>query len=64
MATHKFHVGEKVQFLAGPSVQFATAEVFEIIQQLPESGGEYQYKIKPLDEPHLRMAKESQLRRV
>jgi len=28
MATHKFRVGEKVQFLGGPGVRFATAEIF------------------------------------
>jgi hypothetical protein len=56
MATHKFRVGEKVQLLTG-QVRFATAEVFEIVQELPESDGEYQYKIKSLDEPHLRVAK-------
>src|SRR5262249_7527915 len=38
--------------------------IFEIVQQLPESDGECQYKIKSLDEPHLRVAKELQLRRV
>jgi hypothetical protein len=65
MATHKFLVGEKVHLLARQGVlRFATAEVFEIVQQLPERDGEYQYKIKSLDEPHLRVAKESQLRRV
>ena len=64
MATHKFRVGEKVQLLADQGVRFATAEVFEIVQQLPESGGECQYKIKSVDEPHLRMVKESQVRRV
>jgi hypothetical protein len=41
-----------------------TAEVFEIVQQLPENDGECQYKIMSLDEPHLRVAKENQLRRV
>ncbi len=64
MATHKFRVGEKVQYLAGAAVRFATAEVYEIVQQLPESDGEYQYKIKSADDPHLRVAKESQLRRA
>jgi len=64
VATHKFHLGEKVQFLAGQGVRFATAEIFEIVQQLPESDGECQYKIKSLDEPHLRVAKEHQLRRA
>jgi hypothetical protein len=38
--------------------------VYEIVQQLPESNGEHQYKIKSVDEPHLRVAKEHQLRRV
>jgi len=43
MATHKFRVGEKVQFLGGQGVRFATAEIFEIVRQLPESDGECQY---------------------
>jgi hypothetical protein len=43
MATHKFRVGEKVQYLARAAVRFATAEVYEIVQQLPESDGEDQY---------------------
>ena len=42
MATHKFHVGEKVEFLIDQGARFATAEVFEVVQQLPETGGEYQ----------------------
>jgi len=46
MATHKFRVGEKVQFLSGTAFRFATAEVYEIVQQLPERDGEYHYKIK------------------
>jgi hypothetical protein len=48
----------------GAVVHFATAEVYEIVQQLPESDGEYQYKIKSLDESHLIVVKESQLSRV
>ncbi len=32
MATHKFRVGEKVQFLAGLGVRFATSEIYEIVQ--------------------------------
>jgi hypothetical protein len=43
--THKFRVGDKIQFLAGLGVR-ATAEVYEIVQQLPERDGEYHYKIK------------------
>jgi hypothetical protein len=64
MAKHRYQIGEKVRLLTGAAVHFATIEVYEIVQQLPESDGEYQYKIKSLDEPHLRVAKESQLRRI
>jgi hypothetical protein len=64
MAKHRYQIGEKVRLLAGATVHFATAEVYEIVQQLPESDGEHQYKIKSVDEPHLRVARESQLRRV
>jgi len=64
MAAHKFQIGERVQLLAGQDVRFATAQVFEIVQQLPESDGQYQYRIKSLDEPHMRVAKERLLRRV
>jgi hypothetical protein len=41
LPTHKFRIGEKVQFLGGTAVQFATAVAYEVIQQLPESCGEY-----------------------
>jgi len=58
-------LARKVQFLAGQGALLSTtAEVFEIVQQHPERDGEYQYKIKSLEEPHLRVAKESQLRKV
>jgi len=41
----------KVQFLAGQGALLSTtAEVFEIVQQHPERDGEYQYKIKSLEE--------------
>ncbi len=52
MAAHKFRVGDKVHFTVGPTVRFATAEVYEIVQQLPEAYGEFQYKIKSLGDPH------------
>jgi hypothetical protein len=41
-------LGENPKALS--ATHFATAEVYEIVQQLPESDGEYQYKIKSLDE--------------
>ena len=63
MATHKFRVGEKSSIL-GRTGCATFDHGFEIVQQHPERDGEYQYKIKSLEEPHLRVAKESQLRKV
>ena len=37
---------------------------FEIVRLLPPRDGEFQYRIKSIDEPHERVAKESLLRRL
>jgi hypothetical protein len=58
MATHKFRVGRKVQLAA-----YAPAGDYEIVRQLPESNGEFQYRIKGSHEAHERVVKESQLRK-
>jgi hypothetical protein len=38
--------------------------VFEIVRLLPPRDGKFQYRIKSIDEPHERVAKESLLRRL
>ena len=63
MATHKFRVGQKVQMIAKFFDRHAPVGDYEIVLQLPESEGEFNYKIKSPHEPHQRMVKESQLRR-
>ena len=63
MATHKFRVGQKVQMIATFFDRHAPVGDYEIVLQLPESEGEFNYKIKSPHEPHQRMVKESQLRR-
>lgn len=63
MATHKFRVGQKVQvIITNHSEPTLPAGQYEIIRQLPESDGEFNYKIKNQQEPHLRVVKESQIR--
>jgi hypothetical protein len=62
MPTHKFHVGQKVELV--PVHGFLPPGVFEIVALLPQSEGEFQYRIKSLDEPHQRVVKESLLRRL
>jgi hypothetical protein len=36
---------------------------YEVIKQLPERGGEFEYRIKSMNEPHQRVVRESQLRK-
>ena len=63
MATHKFRIGRKVQLVATLFDRYAPAGDYEIVAQLPESNGEFQYRIKGSHEAHERVVKESQLRK-
>ena len=61
MPDHKFHIGEIVQL--SPSIlRKASGGVYEVIKQLPDSSaGEYEYRIKSINEPHERVVRESEL---
>src|SRR5882757_1167624 len=61
MAAHKFHIGQAVQFRTKPYYVSAALGVFEVIKQLPERDGEFEYRIKNATEPHERVARESEL---
>jgi len=37
---------------------------YEVTKQLPESSGEFEYRIKSVNEPHERVVRESELRGV
>jgi hypothetical protein len=63
MATPKFRVGDTVELIP-VLVRSATTGEYQIVRQLPEVGGEFRYRIKSVQEPHERSAKESELRRV
>jgi hypothetical protein len=61
MPTRKFHVDQLVQLI--PSVnRNVPGGSFEITKLLPESGGEFEYRIKSMNEPYERVARESELR--
>jgi len=48
MPTHKFHVGQLVQLI--PSIsRHVPGGSFEITKRLPESGGEFEYRIKSME---------------
>jgi hypothetical protein len=59
MPSYKFKVGDMV--VINPAIsRFAPGDVFEVIKQLPGSS-EPEYHIKSANEPHQRVARESEL---
>ena len=59
MPSHKFKVGDIVTI--NPAIsRFVPGGVFEVIKQLP-GGDEPEYRIKSANEPHERVARESEL---
>ena len=60
MPSHKFRVGQLVQ-LAPAISRNVPGGSYEIAKQLPENGGEFEYRIKSMNEPHERVVRESEL---
>jgi hypothetical protein len=58
----RFHSGQSVR-LVRSSLRSAADGEFKIVRSLPDDGGETQYRIKSVREPHERVVKESDLRR-
>jgi hypothetical protein len=63
MLSHKFRIGQRVEFDPARS-RNAPGGSYEIKKRLPESRGEFEYRIKRVDEPHERLVRESELRGV
>jgi hypothetical protein len=57
---HKFKIGQLVNYL-GRDRAFG---VYQVTQLLPPEGEELHYRIKNINEPHERVAKERELRRA
>jgi hypothetical protein len=62
MPSHKFKVGDIVTVKPAIS-RNAPGGVFEVIKRLP-GNGEREYRIKSANEPHERVARESELTRA
>jgi hypothetical protein len=60
MSDHKFKIGQSVSYLGRERV----SGPYKIVQLLPSEGDDFQYRIKNSNEPHERVAKESDLERV
>ena len=59
---HKFKVGDIVTIRPAIS-RFVPNDAFEVVKQLP-GGSEPEYRIKSANEPHERVARESELIRA
>ena len=58
MSGHKYKIGQLVNYLG----RDAASGVYQVTQLLPPEGEAFQYRIKNVNEPHERVAKESELR--
>ena len=58
--TYKFRVGETVILKPRRDLN-VPGGVYEIVTRLPGTSGEPEYRIKSADEPHQRLARESDL---
>ena len=63
MSDYKFKVGQTVHYAPGPFGGARPGDV-KVIQHLPPEDGEYQYRVKSVDEPFDRVVKENELERV
>jgi hypothetical protein len=65
LSDHRFKVGQSVKYTYGISRQpLGSGGIYKITQLLPAEGDERLYRIKSVDEPHERVAKETELERV
>jgi hypothetical protein len=58
VSRHKFKTGQLVNYLS----REGASGVYQITQLLPPEGEAFQYRIKNVNEPHERVAKEHELR--
>jgi len=58
----QFRAGQTVRLMRS-SLRSAADGDFKVVRPLPDDGGEAQYRIKSVREPHERVVRESDLRR-
>jgi hypothetical protein len=64
LSDHRFKVGQSVNFTSGRGRLPGSSSVYKVTQVLPSEGSERLYRIKSADEPHERVAKETELERA
>jgi hypothetical protein len=63
MGEHKFRAGQRVTLAVSFTNRRSASAGYVVTKQLPERGGEFEYRIKSVSEPHERVARESELAR-
>lgn len=58
---HKFQAGQKVTLAPNFANRSSGGAGYVVTRQLPERGGEFEYRVKRTSEPHERVARESEL---
>lgn len=64
MTTHKFTVGDRVQFMPNPSDVNVRRGTYTVVRALPDAGRGCQYRVKHVQDEHERVIDEAQLRPV
>lgn len=62
--THRFRSGQAVRLNRRYPYRSAADVVYRVVRQLPDNGGDLQYRIKSASEPHERVVTESDLQRA
>lgn len=62
--THRYKVGQIVRMASTISARAPSIHQFKVVRQLPERGGEVQYRIKSASELFERVAAESALEKA
>lgn len=63
MPTHKFYIGQTV-YLDPSFARNIPGGAYIVTKKLPEREGEFEYRVKGVNEPHERVVQENQLRSV
>jgi hypothetical protein len=59
-----FRPGQTVRLTRSFPYKSAAEGEYKIVSQLPDEGGELQYRVKSVREPHERVVKESELAKI
>ena len=62
--TRNFRAGQRVRLSCSFPYKAAAEGDYKIVCQLPDNGGEPQYRVKSVREPHKRVVKESELAKI